>query len=170
MTNPLKKIQGGINQVKATTQSLHTAKKYGDPNLPGTKAAANAKMGVSNVVKAFKAGAANPAAAKSALKMANTIAVSKKADAKGLQVAQAANPKTGKVVTAMGKAQVGAGAKPATAPNARPGVKAPSPVAGRPGAPTGGRPPLSPQQKAAQAKATQLKGTLNNAFPGLNMK
>jgi hypothetical protein len=30
--------------------------------------------------------------------------------------------------------------------------------------------PLSPQQKQAQKKANELKGTLNEAFPGLNMK
>lgn len=30
--------------------------------------------------------------------------------------------------------------------------------------------PLSPQQKQAQKKANDLKGTLNDAFPGLNMK
>jgi hypothetical protein len=160
MTNPIKKIQGGINQVKATTKSLHTAQKYGDPNMPATKMAAGAKMGVSNVVKAFKVGAANPAAAKTALRNANNVATSKKADAKGVQVAQAGIPKTGKVVTAMGKAQVGAGAKPAIKPGA--------PKMGQ--GPAAGRGPLTPQQKAQQAKATQLKGTLNNAFPGLNMK
>src|SRR5262245_18591118 len=40
-------------------------------------------------------------------------------------------------------------------------------VAAQPKKPVG---PLSPQQKQAQKKANELKGTLNEAFPGLNMK